>query len=416
MSEQQRVVFTKEMKETHTILIPMMLPIHFKMFKILLNLEGYNVEVLETNSPNIVNLGLKYVHNDTCYPAQLTIGQLLDAVINQGYDTDKVALLLMQTGGGCRASNYISLLRKALKKAHLEHIPVLSFNLVGLEENPGFKFDKKFIIKLAYAILYGDLLMNLVNQIQPYEVKENSTEDVLNKSCDFLKQQFINNQAFSKKYLLRHTRQILKWFSEINIEKTNKPRVGIVGEIYVKFAPLGNNNLQDFLAKEDCEVVIPGLMDFVLYTIDTGIEDYFLYGTGKLKALISKWFCNKIIGLQNIIIEEYRFYPQFHAATPFQITKEKSQKVIHIGTKMGEGWLLTGEMVELLESGVNNIICTQPFGCLPNHIVGRGMLRKIKELYPSANIVPIDYDASATKVNQENRIKLMLASSLERQY
>lgn len=393
-----------------------MLPIHFRFFKKLLNIEGYKVNILETNASSIVDLGLKYVHNDTCYPALLTIGQLLDAVINQGYDKDKVALLLMQTGGGCRASNYVSLLRKALFKAHLEHIPVLSFNLVGLEDNPGFTFDKKFIIKLAFAILYADLLMNLVNQIKPYEAVSGETEKVLEKSCNYIEEQFINNKAFNSKFLKHHTKQILHWFNDIEVNKEiSKTKVGIVGEIYVKFAPLGNNNLQEFLNKEDCEVVIPGLMDFVLYTIDAGVEDYYLYGTGRLKALISKIFYKKIIKLQNMVINEYSFFPHFKPATPFEITKEKSKNIIHPGTKMGEGWLLTGEMVELLESGVNNIVCTQPFGCLPNHIVGRGMLRKIKEIYPESNIVPIDFDASATKVNQENRLKLMLASAQERQ-
>lgn len=411
MSEEARVIFTKEMKETHTILIPMMLPIHFRLMKKILSLEGYKVDVLESTSPNIIDVGLKYVHNDTCYPAQLTIGQLLDAALNQGYDTDKIALLLMQTGGGCRASNYVSLLRKALKKAHLEHIPVLSFNLVGIEENPGFKITKETIKKLIAAILYGDLLMNLKNQTLPYEAQKGAVEACLEKNIAEIEEQFSRNIGFTKRQIIRNSKAILQSFSMLNLERVDKTKVGIVGEIYVKFAPLGNNNLEEFLLSEDCEVVVPGLMDFVLYTIDAGVEDYFLYGTGPVKAIVSKILFNRIVTLQNAIINCYKSFNQFRIPTSFLATKNASKKVVHTGIKMGEGWLLTGEMIELIESGVNNIVCTQPFGCLPNHIVGRGMMRKLKTFYPDANIVPIDYDASATRVNQENRIKLMLAST-----
>lgn len=417
MPYQERAVFTLEMKETHTILIPMMLPIHFRLLKKLFTLEGYNVEFLDSMSPNIINVGLKYVNNDTCYPAQLTIGQLLDATLNLGYDPHKIALLLPQTGGGCRASNYISLLRKALKKANLEFIPVLSFNLLGMEENPGFNLNKDFIKKAAFAVLYGDMIMNLKNQVRPYEIHRGATAQAVDAVCTYLENEFEENRGFTRKQLKNNCDVILKEFAGVkqnNDEK--KTRVGIVGEIYVKFAPLGNNNLEAMLENENCEVVVPGLMDFVLYTIDAGVEDYHLYGMGKLKAIVSEWLFQTIVSLQNVVIKSYQGYEQFRPQTPFKKTKALSKKIIHEGTKMGEGWLLTGEMVELIESGVDNIVCTQPFGCLPNHIVGRGMLRKIKSVYPNANIVPIDYDASASRVNQENRIKLMLASTREIDY
>ena len=414
MPDQERAIFTLEMKETHTILIPMMLPIHFRLIKKLLNLEGFKVEFLESMSPNIISTGLKYVNNDTCYPAQLTIGQLLDATLNLGYDTHKIALLLPQTGGGCRASNYISLLRRALKKINMEYIPVLSFNLLGMEENPGFNLSKGFIKKAIYAVLYGDMIMNIKNQVYPYEVKQGATDQAVDEVCSYLENQFVQNQGFKKKQLKANCQYILKRFSEVQqTEGEKKTRVGIVGEIYVKFAPLGNNNLEAMLERENCEVVIPGLMDFILYTIDAGIEDFYLYGTGKTKAVVSNFLYRYIINLQNTIIHSYDNFKAFRPATPFETTKSLARKIIHEGTKMGEGWLLTGEMVELIESGVENIVCTQPFGCLPNHIVGRGMLRKIKSVYPNANIVPIDYDASASHVNQENRIKLMLASTKE---
>lgn len=411
MSENERVVFTKEMKETHTILIPNMLPIHFRMIEHILKLEGFKVEILNTMSPSIIDTGLKYVNNDTCYPALLTIGQLLDATFRLGYDTHKIALLLPQTGGGCRASNYVSLLRKALKKANLGYIPVLSFNLVGMEDNPGFVLNKSFFQKAIYCVLYGDLIMNLKNQVLPYAADGKAVEETVASVCDYLEKQMSDGAGFSKKELKQNTQYIFKSFLSISMVKTtDKKRVGVVGEIYVKFAQLGNNNLEDMLVREGCEVVVPGLTDFILYTVDAGIEDYKLYGMKLPKAIVSKALFNYITTLQNIIIDAYGNYPMFHQPTKFLKTKELSKKAIHEGTKMGEGWLLTGEMIELVESGVKNIVCTQPFGCLPNHIAGRGMMRKIKKLYPEANIVPIDYDASASKVNQENRIKLMLAS------
>lgn len=417
MPNQDRAVFTLEMKETHTILVPMMLPIHFRLLKKLFDLDGYKVEFLDSMSPNIINVGLKYVNNDTCYPAQLTIGQLLDATLNLGYDPHKIALLLPQTGGGCRASNYISLLRKALKKANLEFIPVLSFNLLGMEENPGFNLNKDFIKKAVFAVLYGDMIMNLKNQVRPYEANAGATAQVVDTVCSYLESEFEAERGFTRKQLKINCDVILKKFAGVRqVTGHKKTRVGIVGEIYVKFAPLGNNNLEAMLENENCEVVVPGLMDFVLYTIDAGVEDYILYGMGKLKALVSEWLFQTIVSLQNVVIKSYQGYSQFKSQTPFKKTKALSKKFIHEGTKMGEGWLLTGEMVELIESGVDNIVCTQPFGCLPNHIVGRGMLRKIKSVYPNANIVPIDYDASASRVNQENRIKLMLASTRDIAY
>lgn len=406
-----RVLFTEDMKETHTILVPMMLPIHFKLLRRILRDEGYNIEILDSQSPQVVETGLRLTHNDTCYPAQLTIGLLMDAVFSGKYDLDHVSLLLMQTGGGCRASNYVKLLRKALKSVHLDHIPVISFNLGGMEPNPGFQITPALLKEMAIAVLYGDTLMHLFNQVEPYEVIKGEASALVDKWAERLVFFFGIGKGLTEKEILYYTQLILQDFNQIKRTGARKVRVGVVGEIYVKFAPLGNNNLEAFLRSEDCEVVIPGLMDFMLYSFDASVQDFYLYGHKFMNFLVSRYLFHKIARLQNCIIDLYDPFPDFYPPARFKDTKKGVEGIIHTGTKMGEGWLLTAEMVELIESGAENIVCTQPFGCLPNHIVGRGMFRKIKEIYPESNIVPIDYDASATKVNQENRIKLMLSTA-----
>ena len=410
LEEENRVVFTKEMKENYTILVPMMLPIHFQLMQTLFAIEGYKMEIIDTRDRRVVDKGLKYTHNDICYPAQLTIGQLMDALESGKYDKHKVALMLMQTGGGCRASNYVRLLRKALKKADLAYIPVVSLNYTGMEKDPGFEMTLKFTFKLIKAIIYGDLMMCLRNQLEPYEVEKGSVNNLVDKWCQELSAQFKADKGLSKKEILANMDKICHDFARIKTAGEEKIKVGIVGEIYVKFAPLGNNNLEAFLRSEDAEVVVPGLLDFLLYTIDTHKEDRKLYGHSKAKAMIFSYLVNKFSALQNEMIAAIKKYPALRAPSNFAHTKALAKDYINYGVKMGEGWLLTAEMLELLDSGVNNIVCTQPFGCLPNHICGRGMIRKIKEGYPEANIVAIDYDSSATKVNQENRLKLMLST------
>ena len=409
-AEEERVIFTKEMKESYTILVPMMLPIHFKLLQTLFAIEGFHLEIIDTRDHRVIDKGLKYTHNDICYPAQLTIGQLMDALDSGKYDKHKVALMLMQTGGGCRASNYVRLLRKALKKADLAYIPVVSLNYTGMEKDPGFDLSLKFIFKLIKAIVYGDLLMCLRNQLLPYEEREGSVDSLSRHWCDEISEQFKEGKGLAHDEILVNMDRICRSFSQIKVTGEEKIKVGIVGEIYVKFAPLGNNNLEDFLHKEGAEVVVPGLLDFLLYTIDTHQEDRKLYGHSKAKAMIFSYLVKKFSQMQAEMNQAIAKYPNLRQASSFAHTKELAQGYIHYGVKMGEGWLLTAEMLELLDSGVNNIVCTQPFGCLPNHICGRGMIRKIKEGNPGANIVAIDYDASATKVNQENRLKLMLAT------
>lgn len=406
-----RILFTKEMKKEYTILAPNMLPMHFKLFEKSLALHGYNLVPLQTTGREIVNEGLKNVHNDTCYPALLVIGQLIHALKSGMYDLNKVALMITQTGGGCRASNYIHLLRKALKRSGLEHVPVISVNLSGMEKNPGFKMTFGLVKKLVYSIVYADLLMLLANQTRPYELQQGQADQTIDLWVEKLSEEYKEPKNVTYKRVKENISLILESFAQIPVKKTKKLKVGIVGEIYVKFAPLGNNNLEAFLRSEDVEVVVPGLLDFVIFKTDNRFVDPELYGGGKLKRFLAGKFQKFLIGWQNDLIAAIEQFPQFTPPSRFSEMKALVKDYVGYGNKMGEGWLLTGEMLELIHSGTNNIVCTQPFGCLPNHIVGKGMMKKIKMLNPQANIVAIDYDPGATAINQENRIKLMIAGA-----
>ena len=405
-----RLLFTKEMKEEYTILMPQMLPVHFGMFQQLLILEGYKVDMLTTNHRGIVDEGLKYVHNDTCYPALLVIGQLIDAIKNGGYDPHKVALFITQTGGGCRASNYIHLLRKALEKAGLEFVPVISVNLSGLEKNPGWAISLSLLRKMIFGMMYGDLLVNAANQVRPYELTAGDTDSMLEQWQQKLIRGFQAGKGMSRKQMRDNFDAILADFETIPVSHKEKIRVGVVGEIYVKFSPLGNNNLEDFLLSEGAEPVVPGLTDFLIFKIFNREVDVNIYGGLWAKKKFCQLFKGYIESCQKDMIKAFQ-KSRFRAPSTFEHIHHLVQGYLGDGNKMGEGWLLTGEMLELIHSGVPNIVCTQPFGCLPNHIVGKGMIRRLKDDYPNSNIVAIDYDPGATKINQENRIKLMLANA-----
>ena len=409
--ERTYVPFTEEMKSTHTILVPNMLPMHFKIIGKVMEKEGYHVKLLETYGPHIAETGLKYVHNDTCYPAILVIGQFMDALKSGEYDPDKVALVQFQTGGGCRASNYIHLLRKALKNAGMGQVPVISLSMTGLEDHPGFRLTLPLIMRMMYGVLYGDMLMSLVNQTKHYEVERGSAQALADRWTDRLAEEMGNGERHSYRMVKANYRRILDDFAALPVEKTDKVMVGVVGEIFVKYSPLGNNNLEQFLVDEGAEVVIPGLLDFCLYCVYNNILDYRLYGMQKKVQFAYKIAYRYLLNKERDMIDIMRQDGRFMPPTLFTHTISLVQGYIGMGVKMGEGWLLTAEMLELADKGVNNIVCTQPFGCLPNHICGKGMMKPIKAKDSNINIVAIDYDAGATKVNQENRLKLMLANA-----
>lgn len=406
-----RLIFTEEMKKDYTILAPQMAPMHFDLIKDVFQTEGYKFEVLENSNYDLIHEGLKYVHNDTCIPALLVIGQMIDALKTGKYDLNKTALIITQTGGGCRASNYIHLLRKALKKAGMEQIPVISLNPGGLESNPGFKVNLKMIKKAFFAIFLGDLFMQLVNATKPYEINKGDTLKLYDKWNKKLKKLMRTKEASRWKNIYPHIQVLVKEFDNIPVDKSKKlPKVGIVGEIYVKYSPLGNNNLESMLESEGCEIVVPPIIDFFTFKLDYRQLEVDLYGGKFLK----KFGVRRIIGYiekKKRLIGKAMEGTKYHKPTPFEHLIELADGYAGRGNRMGEGWLLTAEMLELIESGAPNIVCTQPFGCLPNHISGKGMFKKIKQNHPEANIVPIDYDASASEINQINRIKLMISNA-----
>ena len=409
--EKTYIEFTEEMKKDYTILIPNMLPMHFTLMSKVFQNYGFRTELLTTQGQHIKDAGLKYVHNDTCYPAILVIGQFIDAIESGKYDPKKVALIMFQTGGGCRASNYISLIRKALEKAGYGYIPVISFSLAGLEKHSGFKLTLPILHRLMYAIFYADLLMLLKNQCRSYEIKSGESEALANAWTDKLAEEMGASNKISYRRIKENYKKIISDFNSIPRIEEKKPKVGVVGEIFVKYSPLGNNNLEDFLVSEGAEVMVPGLLDFCLYCLYNNIMDIELYGMKRLTRPLLRLAYKFLLSKQKDIIDIIKENSDFEPPTAFDYTVSLVKGYIGIGAKMGEGWLLTAEMLELADKGAPNIVCTQPFGCLPNHICGKGMMKPIKEKNPDINIVAIDYDAGATAVNQENRIKLMLANS-----
>ena len=405
--------FTPEMKKTHKILIPNMAPVQFRILAAAMEREGYICELLENCGSQVCELGLKYVHNDTCYPALLVIGQFLDALDSGKYDLDHTALIITQTGGGCRASNYIHLLRKALAKAGYGQVPVVSLNFSGLEKDSGFPMTLSFLRKLLSYVYYGDLLVALKAQTEPYELHKGDAAAMQEKWLETVCGWAHEDRGYKKREVADAMARMARDFAAIPTKHVPKVKVGVVGEIYVKYSPLGNNDLEKFLASQDCEVNLPGLMGFAQYCVYNMSETARLYGGTFIEKNVSDWVLKIIEKTEGIMI---RVMDEngFHAPLPFRELVKLADGIISTGDKMGEGWLLTAEMVELIRAGYENIVCAQPFGCLPNHICGKGMINKIRELYPQANITPIDYDPSATRVNQENRIKLMLSVARER--
>ena len=409
-----RLLFSREMKEEYTILVPDMLPIHFGIMKHIFQREGYRIELLDNAGEHMKQLGLKYTHNDICYPALLVTGQFLDALTSGKYDPHRVALIIMQTGGGCRASNYIHIIRKALERAGFAYVPVISFNLSGLESNPGFKLTIPILRKMFAAVIYGDMIMLLSNQTRPYELEKGRTDELMNRWICRIAEQFDEGRGYRVRELEGNFRDMLGEFEAIPRSHQKKVRVGIVGEIYVKYAQFANNGLERFLADQGCEVMVPGLLGFLMFKVDARIQDVLIYGGSRVKKAVAGRLLGYLEKIEKIFMDSVEKWSGFLQLSAYQATKAPMEGLISLGNRMGEGWFLPAEMVELILHGYENIICTQPFGCLPTHVCGKGMVHKIKEMYPEANIVPIDYDPGATKVNQENRIKLMLAVAREK--
>ena len=407
------VDFTKQMKREYTILCPDIFPMHMGLFEKIFRNNGYKLEVVRDEGKEVIDAGLKYIHNDMCYPAICSCGQLIYALESGRYDVHKTALIFFQTGGGCRASNYIFLLRKALEEMGLSFVPVISVSFAGLEKYSGFKLTIPMLLSGFASVVYGDMLMLLKNQVEPYETNKGDTEKVTQKWLADLSEGFKRKTGFSKKKILRNLSAIAKDFHEIPKTPKNLVKVGIVGEIYVKYSPFANRGLEKFLLSEGCEIMVPGVMGFLQYCAANVEVDHRYYGGSFIKYFIGQKAEKILAGYDGLIEKALEDYPEFVIPASFEKIKLMADKVIDRGVKMGEGWLLPGEVAELIEKGYNNVVCAQPFGCLPNHIVGKGTIRKLRELYPDANIFPVDYDAGASKVNQENRIKLMLSIARE---
>lgn len=397
------------MKKDYTILVPSMLPIHFRLLTPVFAKSGYKLEVLTNEGEQVREEGLAHVHNDTCYPALLVIGQMIDALKSGKYDIDHVACAITQTAGGCRASNYLSLLRKALAMEGWQRIPCLSANANGLEKGSSVEFTMPLILRILYGALYGDALMWLSNQVKPYELEKGATDKAVNQFIDELIPMFEHGAYKQSKRIYK---KMLEIFKTIPQDRSQiKIRIGIVGEIYMKYSPLGNQHLEDYLIEEGFEPVLSGVMDFALYCVENSIIDYEYYHMHEKNHYIYNIVKDVIMRMQKTFRDIVKKDGTFIAPDDFSEVTDNGKAFIDPGVKMGEGWLLTGEVVSLIKSGVTNVISAQPFGCLPNHIVAKGMVRKIKDEYPKANIVAIDYDPSASKVNQENRIRLMLANA-----
>ena len=405
-----KVVFTEEMRKNYTILCPQMSPIHFDVLEPAFNACGYNFEVLPNDNKHAVDVGLKYVNNDACYPSLMVVGQIMDALLSGKYDLNKVAVIMTQTGGGCRATNYVGFIRRALEKAGMPQVPVISLNMAGIESNPGFHLNAELLMRAAYGAVFGDIFMRCVYRMRPYEKEKGSVEAVHQK---WLKrcQEFVSAKHMSFFKFRKMCRQMIADFDAIPVTGEVKPRVGIVGEILVKFAPAANNHLVELLESEGAEAVVPDLLDFMLYCFYNQIYKADHLGMSKKAALISKLGIDALEFLRSSARKAFEKSKNFTPPVRIYQTVEYAKTIVSIGNQTGEGWFLTGEMVELIHSGVNNIVCTQPFGCLPNHVVGKGVIKELRRQYPLSNIVAIDYDPGASEVNQLNRIKLMLSTA-----
>ena len=409
-SAYSRVYFTKEMKKNYTILCPQMSPIHFDLIEPAVRSCGYNLEVLQNSDRTAIDTGLKYVNNDACYPSLIVVGQIMDALLSGKYDLEHTAVIMSQTGGGCRASNYIGFIRRALERAGMPQIPVISLNANGMETNPGFKITLPLLTKAMQAVVYGDLFMRVLYATRPYEAKAGSA-NALHEKWKAICIKSLQKHSLSMAEFNRNIRGIIHDFDELPRRDVQKPKVGIVGEILVKFSPLANNHVVELLEAEGAEAVMPDLLDFLLYCFyNSNFKADNLGGKRSTAHL-----CNMGISLleyfRRTCRRELERSTHFLPPARIQDLASMAKHYVSLGNQTGEGWFLTGEMLELIHSGTTNIICTQPFGCLPNHIVGKGVIKELRASHPEANIIAVDYDPGASEVNQLNRIKLMLSTA-----
>lgn len=405
-----KVVFTEEMRKEYTILAPQMSPIHFDLVQHVFRLHGYNMEVLPSNDRKAIDWGLKYVNNDACYPSIIVVGQFVEALKTGNYDLNKVALMITQTGGGCRATNYIAFIRKALKDMGLGHIPVISLSVSGLESNPGFKPTLPMVNSAIKALAYGDLFMRVLYRTRPYEVEPGSANKLYEEWNEKCKTALLSS---SSSVYDKTVKGIVEDFDNLPLRDIKKPKVGLVGEILVKFHPTANNNVVDIVEAEGAEAVMPDLLDFFFYCAYGPVE--------QRTRLKGSWKSDKIARIVISYLEHYRkpirkylsrskrFSPP---ATIYELA-DMAKDVLSLSHNTGEGWFLTAEMIELIHSGASNIVCMQPFACLPNHVTGKGMIKELRRQYPKANIVAVDYDPGASEVNQLNRIRLMMSAAFD---
>ena len=405
--ELHREIFTKEMKKTYTILVPQMAPIHFELLETAVKSCGYNVVLLRNCTNHTVETGLKYVNNDACYPSILVTGQMIEALQSGKYDPNKTALIMSQTGGGCRATNYIGFIRKALKDAGFPNVPVISFNVVGMEKMPGFKITLPLIERLLKSVVYADLLQKMLTKNRAYEINKGETKKLFDIWLDKCKKLVVKS---SMKDFKSSIYEMVEDFEKIELDKTLiKPKVGIVGEVLIKYHPFGNNYVAEKLEEEGAEVILPDFMGFVKFIATHKITFNQLIKTDKTKAKLFKAAIKLIDILEkDSVIALSNSKKVYLLPCNIWELEDKVKNILSIGNQTGEGWFLTAEMIEYIEHGIPNIVCVQPFACLPNHVVGKGVIKTIREKYPEANISPIDYDPGASETNQTNRIKLLM--------
>ncbi len=404
----KRAVFTKKMRKNHTIISPQMAPLHFDLLQTAFNSCGYKLKILPSIDKESVNYGLKYVNNDACYPALIAVGQIMEALHSGEYDLNNTSILMSQTGGGCRATNYIGFIRKALIKSGMSHIPVISLNVAGIEKNPGFSLTPKLLNRAIQAIVYGDLFMNVLYRVRPYEKVKGAANALYEKWNGIFRRSVASGDL---KGFKKNIDDIVKDFDALEITDQIKPKVGVVGEILVKFHPTANNDIVSLLEQEGCEAVVPDLTNFFQYSFynSTYKEKYF--GGKRLTKALTNMAINMIDFIRKPMLDALEASARFHPPRKIKELGKMAEPIVSLGNQTGEGWFLTAEMVELIHSGVNNIICMQPFACLPNHVTGKGIIKELRRRYPLSNIVAVDYDPGASEVNQLNRIKLMLATA-----